>query len=137
MAQYRGTLLALGVLTLVAAPTDADATMVTLTVPVRCDVRVIGADVDRIEAGTPTEIGSINGSCNVPHVISLTTPQWGDYRGEFVYEGASEPFAMGRTTFRKLEGARIYLTPLWIVGDPLDESRTEHLMSSLTVMPAL
>ena len=132
--------LALGALTLcacVSAPAHAASVMVTLTVPVRCDLSLIASGVESVEKDVPTSMGLIEGSCNVPHSISLTTPDWPDYRGEFAYEGNMQPFAIGRTTFRKREGARIYATPLQLTGEALDRARTGQLASRIAVVPAL
>lgn len=132
--------IALGVLTLCACasvPAHAASVMVTLTVPVRCDLSLIASGVESVEEDVPANIGLIEGSCNVPHSISLTTPDWPDYRGEFAYEGNLQTFAIGRTTFRRREGARIYSTPLQLRGGPLDRVRTEQLASRIAVIPAL
>ena len=136
----RNLRLALGALSLcacVSAPAHAASVMVTLTVPVRCDISLIASGVESFEEDVPTNIGLIEGSCNVPHSIALTTPEWPDYRGEFTYEGNTQPFAIGRTTFRKREGARIYATPLEMRGEALDRARTAQLASRIAVVPAL
>ena len=123
------------ILALAPVPVSAASVMISMHVPVRCDLSLAaGSDAALVSSG---ELGTIEGSCNVPHSISLTTPEINLSGAVFAYDDATEPFRSGMTTFRRREGARGYQTPLFLHADSLDHSERSALRSTVKVVPAI
>jgi hypothetical protein len=107
---------------------------VNLVVPIRCEISlrpVVGFD----PVSSP-ELGELEGACNAPHSLTIETPDLTDFVGMFSYENATQPFQSGITRFARIEGARVYRTPLMLAGSALSTEQLQQL-TTVRVQPGL